>query len=200
MQLYMSLTYTSLVLSVKAPVLLKGCVRPATSFVMHGTAGEVLSFGACIQSKPLLPAMDNTIKSELATQHVTPAQHFMVMTTAGKSHTLLLLLLLLPPLYCRGFVLSLLQQCRVTWPLTCNGPTLQLHAYLLHSAWMYYVVPFRSTCCSSACSSHCQEKHAGHAGWHVLSDGLRIWPYKNFPRYGKGRSRHQRDIFIFHLR
>ena len=48
------------------------------------TAGEVLAFGACAQSKSLLPVMDNTIKSELATQHVTPGQHFMVMTTAGK--------------------------------------------------------------------------------------------------------------------
>ncbi|KAL0048046.1 hypothetical protein WJX82_006459 [Trebouxia sp. C0006] len=47
------------------------------------TAGEVLAFGLCPQAKPLLPVIDNTIKSELATQHVTPAQHFMVMTTAG---------------------------------------------------------------------------------------------------------------------
>ena len=46
-------------------------------------AGEVLAFGLCPQAKPLLPVIDNTIKSELATQHVTPAQHFMVMTTAG---------------------------------------------------------------------------------------------------------------------
>ena len=46
-------------------------------------AGEVLAFGTIAQAKPLLPVMDNTIKSELATQHVTPAQQFMVMTTAG---------------------------------------------------------------------------------------------------------------------
>ena len=47
-------------------------------------AGEVLAFGARAQSKLLLPVMGNTIKSELATQHVTPGQHFLVMTTAGK--------------------------------------------------------------------------------------------------------------------
>ncbi|DBA94363.1 TPA: hypothetical protein ACH3X1_001969 [Trebouxia sp. C0004] len=52
------------------------------------TAGEVLAFGVCPQAKPLLPVIDNTIKSELATQHVTPAQHFMVMTTAGATQAL----------------------------------------------------------------------------------------------------------------
>lgn len=51
---------------------------------MPDTAGEVLAFGACAHSKSLLPVMNNTIKSELATQHVTPGQHFLVMTTAGK--------------------------------------------------------------------------------------------------------------------
>ena len=56
------------------------------------TAGEVLAFGARAQSKSLLPVMDNTIKSELATQHVTPGQHFMVMTTAGKQCCVLALL------------------------------------------------------------------------------------------------------------
>ncbi len=54
-------------------------------------AGEVLAFGLCPQAKPLLPVIDNTIKSELATQHVTPAQHFMVMTTAGKLYPALTL-------------------------------------------------------------------------------------------------------------
>ena len=55
-------------------------------YFLPDTTGEVLAFGARVQSKPLLPVMNNTIKSELATQHVTPAQHFMVMTTAGKPH------------------------------------------------------------------------------------------------------------------
>ena len=48
-------------------------------------AGEVLAFGATPQAKPLLPVVDNSIKSELATQHVTPKQEFMVMTTAGQT-------------------------------------------------------------------------------------------------------------------
>ena len=59
------------------------------------TTGEVLAFGARAQSKSLLPVMDNTIKSELATQHVTPGQQFMVMTTAGKWCCVLALLLAL---------------------------------------------------------------------------------------------------------
>ena len=63
-------------------------------------AGEVLAFGLCPQAKPLLPVIDNTIKSELATQHVTPAQHFMVMTTAGRLHLALTLLTLLFSVAC----------------------------------------------------------------------------------------------------
>ena len=51
-------------------------------------AGEVLAFGAIPQAKPLLPVVDNSIKSELATQHVTPRQEFMVMTTAGEHLTM----------------------------------------------------------------------------------------------------------------
>ena len=76
-------------------------------------AGEVLAFGARAQSKLLLPVMDNTIKSELATQHVTPGQHFMVMTTAGKQCCLLALLSVLNKLrklwhFCtQGFCLSI---------------------------------------------------------------------------------------------
>ncbi len=64
-------------------------------------AGEVLAFGLCPQAKPLLPVIDNTIKSELATQHVTPAQHFMVMTTAGKLYPALTILTLLFSVACK---------------------------------------------------------------------------------------------------
>lgn len=59
--------------------------------MLSSDAGEVLAFGACQQATPLLPVVENTIKSELATQHVTPAQHFMVMTTAGDSCLLVLI-------------------------------------------------------------------------------------------------------------
>ena len=51
-------------------------------------AGEVLAFGAISQAKPLLPVVDNSIKSELATQHVTPRQEFMVVATAGEYLTM----------------------------------------------------------------------------------------------------------------
>ena len=66
---------------------------PVNELFLIDTVGEVLAFGARAQSKSLLPVMDNTIKSELATQHVTPGQQFMVMTTAGKWCCVLALLL-----------------------------------------------------------------------------------------------------------
>lgn len=53
-------------------------------------AGEVLAFGMIPQAKPLLPVVDNSIMSELATQHVTPKQEIMVMTTAGQPANLLI--------------------------------------------------------------------------------------------------------------
>ena len=65
---------------------------PVSELFLPNTLGEVLAFAARAQSKSLLPVMGNTIKSELATQHVTPGQHFMVMTTAGKQCCVLVLL------------------------------------------------------------------------------------------------------------
>ena len=70
-------------------------LRAVNKLFLLNTVGEVLAFGARAQSKSLLPTMNNTVKSELATQHVTPRQEFMVMTTAGKQCCVLALLLAL---------------------------------------------------------------------------------------------------------